>query len=611
MQILGIRNSSLVSLRESQFSNKIVPVRSTKASPTVLSTTPNSSNILLDSFLNSRKKVATVELGTAVAGLRVNDTFQFLNDRFKVPKLPVTENLQNRPETETLKSSLLKDIKNSLENLSLEVDGLKKPGSLNTRLATSSRRKVLEATATSKSPFGTFSVKPERTANGSVLVSDKQDSSVGPLGLSGNFTINGFQVTVESTDTLLDIKNKINLGEDTNGNGVLDPAEDRNENNISETLEVPPTEVGPGVYIIEDINDNGVLEPAEDVNKNNILDGGTNEIKVIATIQSERLVLTSTVGATRSIDLVDDDNILLSLGFFQLNFKNQPFLKEQQIDFSFNPPKDLNQAQRTAKIDVNGTKFFNNTNIFDNAINETQLDIKRASRFHTKVKIFSDPNETAEQIKSFFEKFNAAMKKINNALQNSSLFASDKNIQRIRKKLLDNSQNDIQKINEVNRAIDKVRGNRENNQNIGLKNVNNKKSIVQEVALTRIVQNTKNGITLPFKITGIDLLRRLSSIGILTESDDTVKVIDAQLKRALTINPNSVLSLFTNSKTGLLPRLEKELSRVLKTDLGDIDLKQNEIKVKPEASTYLAKSFKHLISNTTFNNKVQNLIAVA
>ena len=110
MQILGIRNSSLVSLRESQFSNKIVPVRSTKASPTVLSTTPNSSNILLDSFLNSRKKVATVELGTAVAGLRVNDTFQFLNDRFKVPKLPVTENLQNRPETETLKSSLLKDI---------------------------------------------------------------------------------------------------------------------------------------------------------------------------------------------------------------------------------------------------------------------------------------------------------------------------------------------------------------------------------------------------------------------------------------------------------------------------------------------------------------------
>ena len=40
--------------------------------------------------------------------------------------------------------------------------------------------------------------------------------------MTGNFHVNGVQVSVIASDTLADIKNKINRGEDINGNGVLD-----------------------------------------------------------------------------------------------------------------------------------------------------------------------------------------------------------------------------------------------------------------------------------------------------------------------------------------------------------------------------------------------------
>ena len=61
MQILGIRNSNLVHLGKSPFSNNSVPARSTVVSSTVLDPPSKSSNILLHSFLNNPRKTATVE----------------------------------------------------------------------------------------------------------------------------------------------------------------------------------------------------------------------------------------------------------------------------------------------------------------------------------------------------------------------------------------------------------------------------------------------------------------------------------------------------------------------------------------------------------------------
>jgi len=611
MQIFGVKNSNLVILRTSPSSNTIVPARSTEVSPRVVNTPSRSNDILLNSFLASSRKAATVELASAPGVFRVNEAFQFLRKNFRVPELPITQNLQNKSSITDLKRETLRGIRSALQNLASNVSSLREPGSLNIRSASSSRPKIVEASASGESPLGKFSVGPIRTAAGNVLVSDAQDPALGPLGLTGSFVINGFKVIVQSSDSLVDIKNKINFGEDTNRNGLLDPAEDFNGNNRIDTLAVAPSESGAGIFVIEDKNGSGILDPAEDANNNKRLDGGSGEIKVAASIQANRLVLTSLKGGAGTIDLQDNNNILLTLGFFQLNGKDFPILKEQQIDFSFNPPKDLNRPPRTATIQVDGKTVTNNSNTIDNAIAATRLTLKQDSPLQTRIRIFTNTDQAAEQIKNFFDSFNESIIKINKALRSPSLFARDPGIQRIRNDILDNAQQDIRKVENRKQAIDTVRANRENNLALGLKSVNTEKSIIQEAGLTRIVQAIKDGITLPFKNTGKDLLQRLASVGIRTQQDDTISVNKAQLQRALEINPRGVLDLFDNPKTGILPRLSGEVSRILKTGLGDIDLKKTQVKLTSAIPSKLGSEFQRFVTNTTFRDKVQNLIAVA
>lgn len=605
MQIVGIQNSTLVTR------NVPAAVNARSSRNSASSSLSGVREILLNSFISTSEKIPLLQLTSPVAGFRVNRTVGFLVERFQVSPFPVADNVQKKSSFADLKVQILADIKVSLNDLRTRVSALRRPGALNIRSASSFRSKLVEADASSASPEGEFSVQPGRLAAGSILVSDVQSTTNDALGLSGSFVVNGSRVTVESSDSLIDIKNKINFGEDLNQNGILDPAEDINNNGIAETLQINPSEFGPGVFIVEDINGNGILDPAEDVNNNDRIDGGTSETNVVASILADRLVLASRTGLVNTVDLQDDDNVLLSLGFFELNSKGFPIPKEQQLDLSTRPPTDLNKTSQKAVIDVDGKIFTNNTNTFDNVIKGTRLNIKQASDLTSQIQIITDPGNAANQIKSLFDSFNNSIKQINRAINQSRIFERDPEIQRIRGGLVDNPQQRIRKINADNRDIDVVRANRENTQILGLEIVNTEKSIVQEVAVTRTVQAIKKGLTIPLKNIGNDLLKRLTSIGILTEEDNTVKVDEAELKRALTINTEGVLDVLLNPVTGLLSLLDRELSRILKEDLGDIDLKKNEVVVKSGIPSVLAEKFRHAVETVTLQNKVQKLIAVA
>ena len=84
--------------------------------------------------------------------------------------------------------------------------------------------------------------------------------------MSGSDLVNGFKIAVLSSDSIIDIKDKIYFGEDVNKIGILDLGEDINENGVADILGVPNSESGVGVFITEDINGNGVLDGTEDAN---------------------------------------------------------------------------------------------------------------------------------------------------------------------------------------------------------------------------------------------------------------------------------------------------------------------------------------------------------
>lgn len=611
MQIGGFQNSIFSAYTSRLSGGGLEPKEGIPSPPGPASDSPPGKNELLSkSFSFATRETPTAQVSGPLSSLRVSDAIDFLAQKPDPAPFPAIINLDKSVSFTELKIRALGDVKLSLTDLGKQVSNLLQEDSLNTRQAKSSDPSLIDVTAGRQSPLGNFAATPSRTSSSNVRVSDEQSTPLGQLGLSGTFNINGVDVTVESTDSIVSIRDKINYGEDQNFNGALDPAEDINENNQLDRYGIDPSEFGPGVFIIEDLNGNGALDPSEDTDGNSRLDGGVNDTLVLASIQGNRLVLTSLAGGSTGIDLQDDNSVLLSLGFFELDSKGLPILKEQQLNFD-TPPKNLNVSPNAAELELDGQKFSSNTNFFKDVLTDTTLEIKKSSTQQVDINTFIDAGNAAGQIRALTDSFNNTIQKINQVLAESLELKRDPELQSIRTELKNNSQKKIREIGAGNETIDIIRANAENRNALGLESVNTQKNGVQEISVTRTVQAIKDGLTRPFKSTEKKLFNQLTSIGIRTAEDDTIKVDGPRLERALTLNADAVLDLFLNPENGILPKLDNQLSRLLKDDLGDIDLKQDKLVVQSESPSDLEKRFQSFVENLNLQGTVKNLIAVA
>jgi len=571
----------------------------------------NKRDILFNSFSKSRNNVPTLEAVGTVALFRAGDALKFLSLRKDSPQSSISENLDKTSRFRDLKINRLNDLKNSLINLQSRVSRLKKEDALNIRQGKSSKPKVVRVSAGKNSPRTNFSVRVSRLAQENVLVSDEQTAPLGSLGLSGSFFVNGSKVTVTASDSLFEIRNKINFGEDGNNNGILDGPEDLNENKILDTYSVAATEFGPGVYVNEDLNGNGNLDPSEDANNNERLDGGTTETKVTASVQGNRLVLTSLAGSDAGINLRDENNVLLSLGFFERDRKGNPVLKERQFD-SGKPGVNLIKNSQNAEIEIDGAIATNPSNVFQDVVEDTTLTVKQVSQRQARISLFIDATEVVSQIQFLFEQFNNSVIILNDILAHSRTFGNDMDIQKIRNGLTGTSQEKTRELSQRNRNIDAVRGSTENRKLLGIEIKNIGKNTVQEPSVSTVAQALKSGRTLPLEGGGEGLIQRLTSIGIRTLEDDTFAVDTGKLNRALNINTDEVLDLFNNPENGILTLLDKQLNRILDSGLGDIDLKKQKISQNSsESSGPVEVKLRQFMESSAQAGFVKNLIAVA
>ena len=289
-------------------------------------------DILFNSVFINTRKVPNLEATGPLAAFRVNDAIALLSRRFDSRKIPILEDLGKKERFTPLKLRQLDDLSTSLKTLKQTVTELFSVDALNPKSSSSTRSKRVQAFVGKDAPLDSFRISPVRLSKGAILASDEQSTPLGTLGLTGSFFINGVKITVESSDTLIDLKNKINFGEDHNRNGVLDKTEDVNNNGTLDIIQTANSEFVPAIFITEDLDGDGELDPDEDVNDNGRLDGGVAETKVLALIKDNRLVLVGLAGGRDRIDLLDSDEVLLNLGFFELNFKGFPVQKEFQFD---------------------------------------------------------------------------------------------------------------------------------------------------------------------------------------------------------------------------------------------------------------------------------------
>jgi len=572
----------------------------------------NRSQILFDAVFINKRQVPQLEATGPLAAFRTADVISFLSRRFRAEKIPVIDNLDKKESFALARLRQLDDLTDSLKELQQTVADLE--NALNPKSASSSRFREVLATAGKNAPLDSFDVRTVRLSRTAELVSDVKDPSQ-KLGLSGRFFINGVPITVVLTDSLSTIKNKINFGEDVNQNGTLDLSEDVDQNGTLGILQVANSEFGEGVFIKEDINGNGKIDPTEDSNSNKRLDGGSFENNVLALIRDNRLVLVSLAGGSNTIDLREDDSVLLDLGFFEivnegLSNERLPVQKEIQLN-DLKTPENLIVQPQTAIVEVDGKFFSSNTDVVFGVIEDTALVLRRASEKSAKITIFIDAPTFFEQIKILFSQFNNSIAKINDLLAISNSFKEDGDIQDIRNDLTIDPQKQARVLQERNRIIDDLRGRPGNTQATGISVGNTEKKTQQEVAVTSIVKGIQSGLNFPSQNGDENLLKRLSSIGIQTLTDNTFALDETEFKRGLEKNTLEVFDLFTNSETGILPLLAERLKNIVLEGRGDLAIKQTKVIIQSGAPNILAANFRKFTENSNLGTTVQTLIAVA
>jgi flagellar capping protein FliD len=391
---------------------------------------------------------------------------------------------------------------------------------------------------------------------------------------------------------------------------VLDKTEDVNGNGTLDVIRTANAEFVRAIYIVEDLDGDGEIDLGEDINNNENLDGGTAETKVRALIQDNRLVLVGLAGGGTKIDLQDNDEILLSLGFFELNSKGFPIQKELQFDSDDQSLTNLIQEPQTAKISFNGKQVLSDNNVFSGVIEDTDLVIKQASEKAAQINISIDAATFFAQIRFFVEQFNNSISKINDLLEVSQTFKRDGDIQDIRNDLTFKPQARVRELDQRNQNIDTLRGRPGNPFATGIEVVNKQKRNLQEVAITAAVQAVKSGIGKSFQSDDEKLLRRLGAIGILTLTDDTFVLDEKELRRGLDSNSVEVVDLFTNSETGILPNLAETLTIILREELGELAIEENKIITQFSSPRALPANLRRFTENAILKKTIQTLIAV-
>jgi len=567
----------------------------------------NKSQTLFDAVFLNKRQVPQLEATGPLAAFRTADAIALLSQRSQSQKLPIIENLDKKQSFALARLRQLDGLTGSLKELQQTVADLE--NALNPKSASSSRFREVLAAAGKNAPLNSFDVRSVRLSRTAELVSDVKDPSQ-KLGLSGRFFINGVPITVVSTDSLFTIKNKINFGEDVNQNGTLDLSEDVDRNGTLGILQVANSEFGEGIFIKEDINGNGEIDPTEDSNSNKRLDGGSFENNVLALIRDNRLVLVSLAGGSNTIDLREDDSVLLGLGFFEIVNEGLSVQKEIQLN-DLKTRENLIVQPQTAIVEVDGKFFSSNTDVVFGVIEDTALLLQQASEKSAKITVFIDAPIFFEQIKILFSQFNNSIAKINDLLAISNSFEGDGDIQDIRNDLTIDPQKQARVLQERNRIIDDLRGRPGNTQATGISVGNTEKKTQQEVAVTSIVKGIKSGLSFPSQNGGENLLKRLSSVGIRTLTDNTFAIDETEFKRGLEKNTLEVFDLFTNSETGILPLLTERLENIVLEGRGDLAIKQTKVIIQSGTPNILAENFRKFTENLNLGTTVQTLIAVA
>ncbi len=148
----------------------------------------------------------TFAVGGLISGLNWYDVIdQLMNIEHR--RVDILENKKSDYQT---KFSTWGTVSSKLSTLLSDVQTLNNLSTMGAMSASSNDEDILTATATSSASIGRYSIVVSGLAQAHKIASGEISSTSTALGYSGELSINGKAIELESTDTLSDIKGKIN-----------------------------------------------------------------------------------------------------------------------------------------------------------------------------------------------------------------------------------------------------------------------------------------------------------------------------------------------------------------------------------------------------------------
>ncbi len=393
----------------------------------------NRAHALTPQFRFIQQNVPSVDLSN-VAPL---NAFNVQNATYEISKAngahPFSERMNFSARSLAAQKTSLVEVYAALGRLAGISGFLKRPQSFNIKSASSNRADIIDAGAGAGASEGKYKVTVNNLSRSHQVATDDAFSPDQALGLTGSIRVNGWNIDIEAADTLVSIRDKINFGEDTNHNGVLDDSEDVNGNGSLDEFSIPAAFTGknprngsgylPSFYLKEDIDGDGIIDGAEDTNGNDSLDGNSAQTGVSAHIWDDRLILTSHEPANIELRLRDPDRVLETLGVLSrddttaevsVNMINPEFVETKNAVIIV---RDL------LKESAEDTVHASPNDIFSGAIEGVVLSLKRAD-FAT-VKVENNLGKVADPVSEFVASFNGALRTLNMAIDDGGMLSAN------------------------------------------------------------------------------------------------------------------------------------------------------------------------------------------
>jgi len=373
------------------------------------------------------------------------DTTSMIDQLVQLERRPIYNYQQEISEMEQTKGAW-RDINSRLDNLENKTTDLKLSSTFNSRSANSSNEDVVTVTAQNSASEANYSVTVNNAATAQRISGSRlDDSALAIKDLTGfesiaaenNIQINGIDITINDTDSLTDISNKINdaatgvSASIVDNHLVLESTEtgEKNEialvddNDLFKSLGVLQTGDNDGslnsnLFEVKDTDTALGLSGSFQIN----VEGGTGsgEITVDETTTLNEIKDQIDALGDLSASITDEGN-----GYFSLSMSSSSAdsdIKLSNTDIDNNILSDLAfgnrsyqselQAAVDASIDINGIKgITSSSNTFSEAVEGVTFKINpdAADDSFSSVSVTKDTGKAMDAVQAFVDQYNSVM----------------------------------------------------------------------------------------------------------------------------------------------------------------------------------------------------------